>query len=399
MLLARTLRGALGLVLVVTVASCKDWLESSRAEVASVSIEPSNPSVVEGDSIRLEATVWDEAGNALRDRTVFWATGNPDVVSVSDSGAVGTVTGLAAGTAEVAAVSEAVDGRVQVTVLRKPPARLEIVGESRRQGTVGSTLPESLAVRVADEEGEPLSGVAVAWSVTESGGSISPTETATNDEGVATTSWTLGTTPGEYTVTATVSGVATVQFVARTEVGAPETVEIVPDAVRFGAINSVRQLQATARDRFGNPVPDARFVWRSSEPQVATVDAGSGVITSRGNGTTVAEARIGEVSDRVMVEVRQIVNSVSISPPSFTLYVGGAAQLIASAADSNGVSVPDVRYAWSSSNVTVASVDQSGRVTGLTPGSATITAEADGARGASSVEVQLGPAGHLGRKP
>ena len=380
-------RCAAGLVGVFVLASCDTVSDSDRPKVASVTISPDTASVVVGASRRLDVTVQDEAGDTLHDRTVYWVTRDSSVVTVSESG---LVRGLAIGTGEVAAVSEGVHDVAAVTVTPKPPARLEIVGDYQRVGTVGSTLSSELVVRATNEGGEGVPGVTVTWSVAEGSGSITPAQSVTDESGYARASWTLGTTAGNQSASATVAGVESVTFLIRAEPGPAATVVISPAEVRFGAIGSQTQLAATAADRYGNRLPEPSFAWSSSSEGVASVDE-RGLVTSRGNGTALVVARSGEAADTITVVVQQIVNSVAVSPPSFTMYTGQLAQLIATAADSNGVVVPDVTFEWSTSDPAVALVDQEGRVLALFPGTATIAAQTRGVTGTSTVEVRLVP--------
>src|SRR2546426_447742 len=77
-------------------------------------------------------------------------------------------------------------------------------GQSAPAGTAVATPP---SVIVRDGAGNPVSGVAVSFAVTSGGGTVSPTSVATNGSGIAAvTSWTLGTTAGTNTLTATAAG-------------------------------------------------------------------------------------------------------------------------------------------------------------------------------------------------
>lgn len=88
------------------------------------------------------------------------------------------------------------------------------------------------------------------------------------------------------------------------------------------------------------------------------------------------------------------VHSVTVSPPAVTLTVGQSAQLAASV-DADA-SVTDRTVSWSSSNTAVATVDASGKVTGVSAGTATIIASAKAAsavQGAAAVTVQAAGGG------
>ena len=68
--------------------------------------------------------------------------------------------------------------------------------------------------------------------------------------------------------------------------------------------------------------------------------------------------------------------TVTLTSPKQTIAVGEAVQLTAIARDVNGVTIPNVRLTYASSAPTVASVNSSGRVLGVTQGSANISASA-----------------------
>ena len=69
---------------------------------------------------------------------------------------------------------------------------------------VGATLPNPLRVLVT-RNGTAQQGTTVTWAAP-GGGSVNPTTSATDATGIATTTWTLGSTAGTQSVTASVSG-------------------------------------------------------------------------------------------------------------------------------------------------------------------------------------------------
>jgi plastocyanin len=70
-------------------------------------------------------------------------------------------------------------------------------------GPVSEALPEPLRV-VITRASEPEAGVSVAWATT-GGGSLAPTSSVTGDDGIASSTWTLGPTAGAQSATATVT--------------------------------------------------------------------------------------------------------------------------------------------------------------------------------------------------
>src|SRR5512134_108649 len=80
------------------------------------------------------------------------------------------------------------------------------------------------------------------------------------------------------------------------------------------------------------------------------------------------------------------VATVSVTPPSATIEAGLTTQLAASPRDASGNALTNP-VTWSSSAATVASVNATGLVTGVAPGSATITATSGGKSGTAAITV------------
>jgi hypothetical protein len=80
----------------------------------------------------------------------------------------------------------------------------------------GAQVAELPSVVVSDENGNPIGGVHVTFSVTAGGGSVTGANVTSNASGVATVgSWRLGTAAGPNTLTATASGLAPITFTAQ----------------------------------------------------------------------------------------------------------------------------------------------------------------------------------------
>jgi len=83
------------------------------------------------------------------------------------------------------------------------------------------------------------------------------------------------------------------------------------------------------------------------------------------------------------------VATVTVSPTTATLQVGGAAQLTASTTDSAGNPLTGPTVTWTTSNSAVGTVSESGLVTGVATGSATITATSEGKSGTAAITVAV----------
>ncbi len=83
------------------------------------------------------------------------------------------------------------------------------------------------------------------------------------------------------------------------------------------------------------------------------------------------------------------VSSVRIGPAAGAVEVGKTVQLTASTLDANGATLTGRSITWNSLQPAIATVDATGIVSGLTAGSVTITASADGVTGSSTLAVLL----------
>ena len=138
----------------------------------------------------------------------------PLTPSTNDEGYARTrFTPRSSGEITVRASVEGVRDRVTFTVFagETPDALVKVSGDNQN-GTPGSRLSNPFVVEAQDEDGEPIEGVRVAFSVTAGGGSLSETSDVTDEDGHAQTTLTLGSAPGVNSVRASVSDVDPVTF-------------------------------------------------------------------------------------------------------------------------------------------------------------------------------------------
>jgi hypothetical protein len=96
-----------------------------------------------------------------------------------------------------------------VSQVADAPAAITIVSGDNQSGPVSKPLPQPLVVKVTDQYGNTVSGVAVNYTDQGKGGSFSANPVATNSTGTASVTYTTPSSAGSETVNATVSGVAT----------------------------------------------------------------------------------------------------------------------------------------------------------------------------------------------
>src|SRR5439155_26054686 len=90
------------------------------------------------------------------------------------------------------------------------------------------------------------------------------------------------------------------------------------------------------------------------------------------------------------------VASVTVSPATAAVTVGGTAQLSATLRDAGGNVLTGRVVTWSSSNAPMATVSTVGLVTGVAAGSATILATSEATQGSGAVTVTAPPPANPG---
>jgi alpha-tubulin suppressor-like RCC1 family protein len=149
------------------------------------------------------------------------------------------------------------------------------------------------------------------------------------------------------------------------------------------------QLVATARDAAGNVLTDEPITWSSSNASIASVNT-VGLVTGVAEGSATITATCEGISGSASVTVSRVpVASVQVSPSTGSIHMGETLQLSATAKDAAGRTLTDRTFAWSSSDVSVATVSETGLVTGVGLSGVTIIATSEGKSGSAAVTLTL----------
>jgi len=122
-----------------------------------------------------------------------------------------------------------VDGQTQLSVYGLLPAFVAVAGNSQ-SGVEGTTLPIQLQAALQDPySGNPIPtpGIPVTFAASGKSGSFSNPTAVTDDTGTATTSYTLPTKPGAYTITASSLGYVSTSFVVTAASSGPTALSII----------------------------------------------------------------------------------------------------------------------------------------------------------------------------
>lgn len=350
---------------------------SPSGEVITVAITPSASSLQIGATLALQATAQDGSGHSVAAGNIFWSSSDTTVAAVSSAG---VVTARAIGTASVAASMSGRSAVATITVVQVPVASVAVVPGA---GTVSIGSSMALTAVAYDATGTSLTGRAVVWA------SSGPGIATVDGSGIVT-----GVTAGAAQITATSegkSGTATVNVV----LVPVASVAVAPGSLTL-TVGQAAALTATATDANGNVLAGRGLTWSSSNTTVATV-AASGLVTAvtAGTASVTATSEGHTATAQVVVSAPPPgpppppapVASISLTPQSAAVAVGGAVVLQATLTDASGNVLAGRAITWTSSAPQVASVNQSGGVSAASPGTATITAASEGRTATAVITV------------
>ena len=151
---------------------------------------------------------------------------------------------------------------------------LELVSGMNQSGFVGGLLTNPLVVRAQDQDGEPVSGIQIAWTVT-GGGLATPSSGVSDADGLTSTSYRLGGTVGTQTVTAIINGDDQGVTFSATATPAPASmIAITSGDDQTGVVRTQLPVDLTVKvtDAFGNAKEGTTVFF--------TVVLGSGTVSS-----------------------------------------------------------------------------------------------------------------------
>jgi len=271
-------------MLLIGLTSCggsDSGTEPETPRASSIALSPSSDTLsFLGATVVLTASVRDQ-NNQPFPGAVSWSSDDPAVVTVS---ADGRVTAIGNGVTSVRATFGTLTATATLTV-QQLPTRVSIISGDAQTGAVAQALTDLLVVRSEDMGGAPVAAVDLTFTPAEGSGSVGESAVTSNDQGEASTAWTLGTAAGLHQLTATVAGSdASAQISATAEAGPPTALtksagDQQAGSVGFPLADSVVVLLG---DEFGNGVAGGLVTFTVTEGG-GTVDPAE--VTTGSDGT------------------------------------------------------------------------------------------------------------------
>jgi adhesin/invasin len=197
-------------------------------------------------------------------------TTNAQGVATVTSWRLGAATGTNTVTATVTGLTPVT---FTATATAGAPVQVQKTAGDNQTAQVNRPVPVAPTVRVLDAGGNGVAGVAVTFAVESGGGSAVVANAVTAADGRASIgAWILGPAPGDNTLSATVTGLAPVTFLATATGGTAVTMQPLSLVTQNGVAgqNATSPPSVVVRDALGNPVAGVTVNF--------TVTAGSGTL-------------------------------------------------------------------------------------------------------------------------
>lgn len=315
--------------------------------ISEVKLDQADVTINRHNTLQLTALI--SPANTTESKTTVWSSSNADVATVDSKG---LVTGVNAGETAITAKVGSHTATCNVTVV----VLIEGISINYEELSVIKGDTAQLTAKTIPED--TTEDKAIVWS-------SSDPEVATVDK--------------NGLVTAIKTGKATIK--AKSELtGFSGSCEITVVSPMTG-ISMDKTTLTVNRDRTDkltvifspeDTTDDQTVTWSSSDPSIADVDQ-QGNVTGHKIGTATITAACGKFTATCDVTVVATIDNIYLDQPEMALDRGTNGQLTVSYEPPD--TTDDKTVAWTSSNPEIATVDDSGKVTAISAGDATITAK------------------------
>ncbi len=344
-------------------ATCTVTVESKKIAVTEVTLNRGDFELEITKMATLVATVLPDDAT---EPTVTWTSSKPEYATVNG----GVITPVALGTTTITATADGKSVSVEVTVIEEKQTEPSVVSVTdvtldKTADTVklGQTATVQLTATVAPEK---ATNKTVAWTT-------SNANVATVANGLVTV---VG--KGEATITVTTEdGSYQDSYVITVE--KPVTAVTLDKQTHTMRPDGVLQLIATVAP---SDATDTDVVWTTSDADVATVDNNGNVtVVSSGTVTVKATSKYDTSKfDECVITIEKPVTSVTLNSYAATLVMGTAntTATLSATVNPSGATHPQITWTVVDENGAISFNEQTGVVTAVANGTATVKATADG---------------------
>ena len=341
-------------------ATCKVTVSDKEIKVTGVKLNKSETSLLVGGNETLTATVLPEDAT---NQNVTWKSDKPEIATVD---ANGKVTAVKVGEATITVTTED-GGKTATCKVTVSETSVAVTGVTLNKTalTLETGASETLTATVAPAE---ATNKKVTWK------SDKPEIASVDANGKVT-----GVAAGETTITVTTEDggkTATCKVTVKAAAVAVTGVTLNKTALTLN-IGASETLSATVAPA---DATNKKVTWKSSDAAVASVDA-NGKVTGvkAGEATITVTTEDGGKTATCKVTVKpNLVSEITLA--ALAIYVGESKAITATVKPDDAT---NKELTWKSSDESIATVDNTGKVTGKKIGTATITATARDGSGVS----------------
>ena len=346
----------------------------SQAEDNKCAFDKTVTTLFEGDTLQTSLLLAGDPASG----TVSYASSAAKVATVDDSG---LVTGLSKGSVTITATVKTEKRTFKATIALKVLRRVESIAVTENKLTVfQSTDSEVAHLFPAAEGAAPLRVLVLRLGANQTLQAVcEPADASSRKFTIASSDDSVVKASGstlkpqkagqcDITVSSELNPEVSVTYralvvqpVTRLKLSSPEKTAYVGGTLALSAAFTPANATIQA------------LTWQSANEKVATVDE-NGVVTGISKGTASIRATARDGSGKYAtfsVQVLQQPQSVSLNESSLVISVGSAKTLRATVLPEK---TNNKKVVWSSSDTTIATVNQSGRINPVSPGRCTITA-------------------------
>jgi uncharacterized protein YjdB len=341
--------------------------------LVSIAVTPANPNIILGTLNQFTA-IGTYSDGSTQDITasVTWSSSNAGIAAINGSG---TAAAFALGSASLSATLDSITGSTSVNV--QAPTLISI-SVMPADGTIAATTTVQFHALGSYTDGSVQN---LTHQVTWASSNTGVAQILTNGDakgqaaGSSTITATLGSISGSTTLNVTNATIVSITVMP------PSATIAVGTTLGFGAVGRFSD------GSFQNISNDATFT--SDNLAVATIDNNTNIATGVSPGTAnISAAFNGVTGSTPIIVTSATISSISVTPSTAEVAPNTFVDLTATATLSDGTTqVITNDVTWSSSNPSVAAVDNTGSVGGVSPGNVTITAQFGAVSATSTVLV------------
>ncbi len=341
--------------------------------LVSITITPGNPDLILGTLNQFTATgTFSDQSTKDITASVTWSSSNQNIASINGSGMAAA---LALGSLSISATSDAITGSTSVNVQSPTLMSISILPAD---GTIAATTTVQFHALGNYSDGSVQNVTRqVTWASSNTAVAqiLSSGDSRGQAAGSSTITATLGSISGSTTLNVTNATIVSITVMP------PSQTIAVSTTLGFSAIGRFSD------NTVQNITDDATF--NSDNTAVATIDNSTDNATAVSPGTANITATFNGVTGSAPLNVTSAtISSISVTPATAELAQNSFVDCSAIATLSDGTTQDiTANVTWSSSDPSVALVDNTGSVGAVSAGNAAISAQFGAVTGTSTVQV------------